>query len=88
MDNGKIHGGDYGYLYRGTYELSGDQVTVLLHIVNHSGQANAVFGPYKEADLALSGTSTPKSFAITGNMVSNPSAKIAIAGEKISDLVA
>lgn len=67
FDNGRLYGGDTSYFFIGSYTLSGDSITVDVHVTHYAGLPSNIFGPLEEAHLSLSGTVTQDAFTLTGH---------------------
>jgi len=86
--NGFIHGGDFGYLYLGTLEVSGDSLTASIRVEKHDAAHISVMGPISNFDLNLSGMFKPgaDSFNLNGQSPQIPGQQIQISGIKKHDL--
>lgn len=85
--DGKINGGDPGYLYLGAYEMTGLQIAAKIKVKRWNPAVTSVFGNLAEFDLDLSGTITADDakFAVTGFVVQNRQQKISIDGRRLAD---
>jgi hypothetical protein len=53
VDNGKIHGGDQRYLYRGFYKTDGQTVEADIQVSYYRGEAKSVLGHIAKFKLNL-----------------------------------
>jgi hypothetical protein len=85
--DGKINGGDLGYFYRGSYEVSDSRLTAKIKVKRWNPAVQGIFGSYPEFDLDLSGHIPPdwSLFHAEGNVVQNPKLLIAIDGRRLDD---
>lgn len=87
VDNGKIHGGDLTYLYRGTYQADGQSVNAKIHVSHYRGQLNSILGAISNFDLILSGKASDSGFTLSGQVEGYPQLAISIAAQRQADLV-
>jgi hypothetical protein len=87
VDDGKVHGGDFRYLYRGTYKVDGTSLRAEIQVSYYRGTLKSVFGPLSKFDLILSGNATDDTFTLSGHMPGRSQVGITIEGQKQSDLV-
>ena len=87
VDNGKLHGGDLSYLYRGRYEVNAGILEASIQVSHYQGALNSVFGPLKSFSLILVGNLTQTGFSLSGHVEGQPRMTITILGEKKADLV-
>jgi hypothetical protein len=85
--DGTVNGGDVGYFYRGSYELSGSTVTANLKIKRWNPAVASIFGSFPEFDLQLTGHMPPdwSLFHAEGIIVQNPQLRITIDGRRLDD---
>jgi hypothetical protein len=86
VNQNTINGGDFGYLYRGSYATLGDKLSSTIKVTHYNPSATSIFGPLKEFDLTLSGQAVGDTFTFNGSIAHNPSMQIKIAGKRIADL--
>lgn len=88
FQNGKVNGGDPGYLYLGDFEISDRAVKASLTIKRWNPAWKSVFGPIDTFPLELTGELDPseQSFTATGGIPGQPQVKIRIDGRKISEV--
>ena len=81
--DGKVNGGDLGYFYRGSYEISDSRVTAKLKVKRW----NPAFGSFPEFDLDLTGHIPPdwSLFHAEGFIVQNPQLRLTIDGRRLDD---
>lgn len=84
MRDGRIEGGDSGYLYAGTYVLSGAELSADLVVQHHTSGMHSLFGPLKEFDLALRGSVTRRQAHLTGTSKAAPDVTISVDLTKIA----
>jgi T3SS negative regulator,GrlR len=84
VKNGKVNGGDEGYLYTGTLIQSGITATSQLHIKQWNPNSRSVFGPLKAFDLTLAGSTSGDEFTVNGSITGQPGQRIQIVGKFIS----
>ena len=87
VDNKKLHGGDFSYLYRGSYELNAGILRASIQVSHYQGELNSVFGPLKSFSLNLQGNLTQTGFSLSGHVEGHPQLTITILGVKKADLV-
>lgn len=87
VDTGRIHGGDYRYLYRGHYKVEGNSLRAKIQVSYYRGKCESVFGPVDKFDLTLSGNAAEGTFKVSGNIFGQSQMKITIEGQKQADLV-
>jgi type III secretion system (T3SS) negative regulator GrlR len=85
--DGKVNGGDLGYFYRGSYEISDSRITARLKAKRYNPAIPSIFGSFPEFDLDLAGhiPSDGSLFHIEGNVVQNPQLRIVIDGRRLED---
>lgn len=87
IKSGAVNGGDSGYLYQGTLNVSGDKVSGTLQIRRWNRTAVSVFGPLDQFELQLSGVVNDSSFTVTGGISNQPGLTITIRGRLIAEAV-
>jgi hypothetical protein len=87
FSNGTVNGGDPGYIYRGSYEISDSTITGTLRITRWNPAIPSIFGSFPEFELTLSGHMPPDSslFYAEGKVVQNPALAITINGRRLAD---
>ncbi len=88
VDNGKIHGGDQRYLYRGLYKTEGQTVEADIQVSYYRGELKSIFGHLPKFALNLSGNATSDAFKVTGRVFGQSQLEITIEGQKQADLLA
>jgi len=79
VGEGKINGGDQGYLYRGSYYVTADKLSGTLNIKQWNPNVVSIFGPLREFDLNLAGRATADGrLTIEGNVTQQPDLRIKI----------
>ena len=86
LDNGKLNGGDYSYLYRGRFDTYGEELKAAIDISHYRGELNSVMGARKNYTLNLTGKMTREDFDVTGGIPDIPDLSIRIVGRKVADL--
>ena len=87
VDNGKIHGGDQRYLYRGSYRTDGQAVEADIQVTYYRGKANSILGHLSRFKLNLSGKATGDAFNVSGHVFGQSQLAITIEGQKQADLL-
>ena len=87
VDNGKIHGGDQRYLYRGHYKADGQAIEAEIQVSYYRGEPKSVLGPLAKFNLNLDGKSSPGAFTVNGHVFGQSQLVISIEGQKQADLV-
>ena len=87
VKTGAVNGGDHGYLYLGQLIADGDKISGQLEIKRWNSAVPSIFGPLLNFTLALIGTSSGDTFAVSGGMSTQPNLKISIAGTRLSPAV-
>jgi len=85
--DGKVNGGDLGYFYRGSYEISDSRVTAKLKVKRWNHAVASIFGSFPEFDLDLTGHIPPdwSLFHAEGFIVQNPQLRLTIDGRRLDD---
>jgi hypothetical protein len=86
--DGKVNGGDQGYLYIGSYDGSNpSSVTAKLKIKRWNASWESIIGNIPEFELSLTGTTAPdgNSFSVTGKSPAIP-AQVQIQGQFLADV--
>ena len=87
IENGKIHGGDTGYVYTGTYKENIPNASATIAVKNFDPQQPSVFGMLNHCHLTLVGTVSGSSFSMAGSIMQQPDQRIAISGRLIADMI-
>jgi hypothetical protein len=87
MDNGKLHGGDQRYLYRGFYKTNGQEIEADIHVSYYRGEAKSVLGNLSKFKLNLSGKAVKEAFTVSGYVFGQSHLGISIEGQKQADLL-
>lgn len=86
LDGGRVHGGDTQYLYAGSFEQRGEQLTATIRVVAHAGAALIAFRELGGAfDLKLTGTAIDLAFSLSGASPI-PGATITVMGHRIATI--
>ena len=85
--DGKVNGGDMGYLYRGSYEISDSKVIAKLKVKRWNPAVTSIFGSFPEFDLDLTGHMPPDAslFYAEGPVVQNPKLRMTVNGRRLDD---
>jgi hypothetical protein len=86
IKDGSLNGGDQGYIYNGTYSVSGNNVTARALVTQHNPALRSVFGNASGFHLQLSGVSSPGRFSLNGSIPNVPNASIGIVGRRLGDV--
>jgi hypothetical protein len=84
--DGSVNGGDSGFIYRGTYNTNGQNLTAQGALSKHSPDAKSVLGPIDNYTLMLAGTFSPNNFTLSGVVAGHHALTIEIDGRKLSDV--
>jgi len=87
LKDGSVNGGDDGFIYRGTYQVEGEQVTSQIYVSKHNPGAQSVFGPIDNYTLALTGTTGSNNFTLSGSVTGRQGLTIEIRGTRLADTV-
>ncbi len=87
VDDGKIHGGDQRFLYRGLYKDDGQAIEAEIHVSYYRGEPQSIFGHLPKFSLNLSGNATNDAFTVTGRVFGQSQLVITIEGQKQANLV-
>ena len=87
VDNGRIHGGDQRYLYRGSYITDGQAIEADIHVSYYRGEAKSVLGHLAKFNLNLTGKATAEAFTVRGHVFGQSHLAITIEGQKQADLL-
>jgi hypothetical protein len=86
FDNGKVHGADFSYIYKGRYNLDEKTIRAEIFISQYQDIQDSVFGPLNNFTLVLIGYDSYDSFELTGYVDGQPLLSISIVGKKLSEL--
>lgn len=86
INNGRLLGGDNGYYYFGTYNITGDNINATITVVKYDPNSTSIFGNVDHFQLTVSGKIDEHEFNIAGAIVNNPQAQIQVIGTKREDL--
>ena len=88
LKDGKINGGDQGYLYLGAYDVSGSGILAKIKVQKWNPGATSVFGNSSEFELDLKGSiaADASTFSVIGAASQMPQMKIAINGRRLADV--
>ena len=87
IDGGKIHGGDTGYVYTGTYKENGPNGSATIAAKNFDPQQPSVFGMLNHFHLTLTGSISTSSFSLAGALMQQPDQRVAVSGRLITDMI-
>jgi len=87
VDDGKVHGGDQRYLYRGFYKADGQAIEADIQVSYYRGEPKSVFGHLPKFSLNLSGSATNDAFTVSGRVFGQSHLVITIEGQKQANLV-
>jgi saccharopine dehydrogenase-like NADP-dependent oxidoreductase len=87
LDNGKIHGGDQRYLYRGFYKTEGQALEADIQVSYYRGEPKSVLGHLAKFKLNLAGKATAEAFTVSGHVFGQSHLAITIEGQKQADLL-
>ena len=79
------HGGDDGFVYRGTYNVEGQKVTAQIAASKHNPGAQSIFGPIDNYTLALTGMTEANNFTLSGGVTGRQDLTIEIRGSRLAD---
>jgi hypothetical protein len=87
--DGKVNGGDPGYIYQGSYELVESKVKAKLHVKRWNPSFVSIFGNFAEFDLAFEGQMPAdwSLFYAEGTVVQYPQLRITVNGRRLADAV-
>ena len=82
-----INGGDVGYIYRGSFNVTGTKLTTRLNIKRWNQYAMSIFGNIAAFDLEIEGqlSSDSMSFSGQGFVVQNPQMRLTFNARRIDD---
>jgi hypothetical protein len=85
--DGKINGGDHGYLYIGSYEMTDAGVSGRINVKRWNPSVTSVFGNLAEFELNLNGSlaADGSTFSASGTISQMPQMSISINGRKLAD---
>ena len=82
-----VNGGDDGFIYLGSFGISGGVVSGKLFIKRWNPTTVSIFGDREEFELELSGSQkTDRSFQFSGNVIGESNLKINASGLFLSEL--
>jgi hypothetical protein len=84
---GTVNGGDPGYLYQGSYKITGDKLAAKLHVKRWNPAWASVFGNLVEYDLDLTGQMPADGslFYAEGAVRQHPQLKLTVNGRRLAD---
>jgi len=82
-----INGGDPGYIYRGSFKISGTKIAATLNIKRWNQYAVSIFGNIAAFDLEIEGQVSPdlSSFSGQGFVLQNPQMRLTFNARRIDD---
>ena len=82
-----INGGDLGYIYRGSFEVTGKTLVATLNIKRWNQYVASIFGNIAVFDLKIEGqvSSDLMSFSGQGFVVQNPEMRLMVNARRIDD---
>jgi hypothetical protein len=85
--DGTVNGGDHGYIYTGSYDVSNSKATAKLKVKRWNPGSMSILGNIQEFDLVLSGSEGQDgtSFSVSGQSPSIP-AQVEVTGRFLADL--
>ena len=86
FEGGRVVGGDGGYYYKGTYEISGESISGKLFVKKFNEGYNSVFGPVEAFNLQASGTASDSVMILLASAAELPNLKMSIVCTKREDL--
>lgn len=87
VDQGRIQGGDAGFIYRGRFQITEGRVTAEVEVIQHKPGTTSVVGLSGGFRLALAGSATNDGFDLQGTVADRPQIRIAMRGHRVTDLV-
>ena len=83
-----INGGDVGYIYRGSFTITGTKLTTRLNIKRWNQYAASIFGNIAAFDLDIAGdlSTDLTSFSGQGFVVQNPQMRLTLNAQRIDDV--
>lgn len=88
IDNGRVHGGDHRFLYRGHYKEREADIDAEIFVRHFRGEAKSVFGSISTFYLILSGNAEKESFNLSGYIAGQSHLKIHVEGQIQMDVSA
>lgn len=79
-------GGDNGYYYFGTYNITGDNINATITVVKYDANSTSIFGNVDHFQLTVNGKIDEYQFNTTGTIINDPHAQIQVVGTKRRDL--
>jgi len=82
-----INGGDIGYIYRGSFKISGTKIAATLNIKRWNQYAVSIFGNIATFDLEIEGQASPDLSSLSGQgfVVQNPQMRLTFNARRIDD---
>jgi hypothetical protein len=89
LSNGSINGGDFGYIYQGRMNNTGNNISTRIQVSRYNSNAQSVFGSIDNFSLDLAGSirQNGSEFSLSGAIPGQPQLRISITGRKLRDLV-
>ena len=86
INDGRLLGGDDGYYYSGTCEITDNSINATLTVIKYDPHSISVFGNINHFELILSGEIDENQFNAVGTITNNPQAQMRVVGTKKEDL--
>lgn len=78
LETGRVFGGDSSFVYIGSYRVENGILKAEVKCTNDRELMRSIFGNLKEFTLRLEGKPERNEFILQGQMVENPSMRIAV----------
>jgi hypothetical protein len=86
VKNGVLVGGDTGFVYKGSYQVTGNQFTGTLQVTKEDPGMKSVFGALSNYQIGFVGQlNSEHSFSSKGSIQAQPGLQISIQGMKLID---
>ncbi|AGA31986.1 hypothetical protein TVNIR_0274 [Thioalkalivibrio nitratireducens DSM 14787] len=88
LDDGRLHGGDTGYYYRGVYRIHRGTMVAMIEVTYYRGPRDSAFGgTINRCTLLLKGGLNARGFELTGEMRERAGMKMTLTAERLCDLI-
>ncbi len=86
LNNGRLLGGDEGYYYSGTYQVTGAKIQGKVNVIRFDPNNLSVFGDIDHFTLSFSGDISDYHLTAAATITDNPKFQIRVVAHKKEDM--